>query len=208
VGFLYAGLGALAAAGWLILRYRALRKLARERNAAFEALAEALAVRHELTLELVRLASGYLVLEAPLLEAVALSRYYAMQARSVLARTKTETDLCWALARLMLAAEGHPELTSHPRFLEAVREVAAAEDQAAALRERYNAAAEALARALKGPSGAVLGRVAHVDGAQLFELDPTVARQAMMTLLTPRQPETPDRPLHPVPPLASVAFGV
>lgn len=205
-----AGVAAVTSAGALALRYRSVRRLARARDAAFDRLVAALDGRHVLTLHLVRICSGYLVLEAPVLEAVALARYYAMQARTVLARTKTETDLCWALGRLMLAAEGHPELASHPRLRTVVRQVAAAEDRAAAARAAYNAASEALAAAVRGPLGRVLGRLAGVEAPLPFELDPTVAREAMMALLTPRPaPGAPDAaaPRPVAPPLASVAFG-
>jgi hypothetical protein len=215
VAFSTAGLAALAClapAGWIALKARRVRVLARVRDVAFAALNETLQARHELTLELVRLCSGYLVLEAPLLEAVALSRYYAMQARSVLAHTKTETDLCWALARLLLAAEAHPELASHPRLRGVVRQVAEAEDRAAAARDAYNARAEALGRAIAGPVGHLLARPSDVEAAHTFELDPTVARESMMALLTPRpEPATPRPSPVPAPrratPLASVAFG-
>lgn len=207
-------LACLAPLGWIALKLRHARRLARERDTAFAALNTALQARHALALHLVRICGGYLVLESPLLEAVALSRYYAMQARSVLAHTKTETDLCWALARLLVAAEAHPELASHPRLRTVVRQVATAEDRAAAARDAYNARAEALGRAISGPLGNLVARPSDVEGAHLFELDPTVARESMMTLLTPRSaPPTPSptpraaSAPRPVAPLASVAFG-
>lgn len=205
-----APLACLAPAGWIVLKARRLRALARARDAAFAELTAPLHDRHALTLHLVRLCSGYLVLEAPLLEAVALSRYYAMQARTVLAHTKTETDLCWALARLLLAAEAHPELASHPRLRAVVRQVAESEDRAAAAREAYNARAKALGGAIAGPLGRLLARPSDLEGAHPFELDPTVAREAMMALLTPRPAPAAPYPApaaRPAAPLASVAFG-
>lgn len=203
-----AALAVLAPTGTIVLMMRRVRRLARERDAAFDALTSALHARHELTLHLVRICSGYLVLETPLLEAVALSRYYAMQARTVLAHTKTETDLCWALGRLLLAAEEHPELANHPRLRTVVRQVATAEDRAAAARVAYNVRAEALGRALAGALGRLLARPSDLEGAHPFELDPTVARESMMALLAPRSIPTPPAPgpRHAMP-LASVAFG-
>jgi hypothetical protein len=208
-----AALAVLSLGGTAALLALRLRRLARDRDAAFAALVRALDLRHELTLHLVRICSGYLVLETPLLEAVALSRYYAMQARTVLAHTKTETDLCWALARLLLAAEDHPELATHPRLRMVVRQVASAEDLAAGARNAYNARAEALGRAIAGPLGRLLARSSDAERAHLFELDPTVARESMMSLLSPRAmppvPSTPAPTREPrrVVPLASVAFG-
>jgi hypothetical protein len=211
-----AGLAAAAAAGWLVYRMRALRGRLRERQAAFRALTDALERRHTHTLELVRLASGYLVLEAPLLEAVALARYYAMQARTVLARTRTETDLSWALARLMLAAEARPELAGHPQFRGLARAVMQAEDEAAAARTAFNDRTAALARSCGGALGRWLCHLMHAGAREPFDLDPTVAREAMMTLLKPRP--TPDAVAaagsgtaapgpKPVRSVASVAFG-
>jgi hypothetical protein len=214
---LLVGIAAAGAAGWVFLRVRALRLKLQGREAAFCTLTHALERRHEHTLELVRLASGYLVLEAPLLEAVALSRYYAMQARTVLARTRTETDLSWALARLMLAAETHPELAGHPRFRALAEEVVRAEDEAAAARSAFNNRTAVLARTCTGPLSRFVCRLLHPGGWDQFDLDPTVAREAMMTLLQPRPapetatpegtaPPTPGR--LPVRSVASVAFGI
>lgn len=213
---LLAGLVVAAAAGWLLLTVRALRLRLKGREASFHDLTEALEHRHAHTLELVRLASGYLVLEAPLLEAVALARYYAMQARTVLARTRTETDLSWALARLMLAAEAHPELAGHPRFRTLAGEVVHDEDEAAVARTRFNERTAALARSCGGPFRRALCHALHEGPWDQFDLDPTVAREAMMTLLKPRPaPEgTPDGREAPAPgrvpvrSVASVAFGI
>jgi hypothetical protein len=211
-----AGVAAVAAAGWVIYVVRRLRLGLQGREAAFDALTDALARRHAHTLDLVRLASGYLVLEAPLLEAVALARYYAMQARTVLARTRTETDLSWALARLMLAADAHPELAGHPRFRSLAEAVIQAEDEAAAARTAFNDRTAAMARSCGGPLGRWLCHLMHSGAWDQFDLDPTVAREAMMTLLRPRPmpaaaaPEgggtAPGR--KPVRSVASVAFGI
>lgn len=214
---LLAGLVAAAAAGWLIFTVRALRLRLRGREAAFHALTDALARRHAHTLDLVRLASGYLLLEAPLLEAVALARYYAMQARTVLARTRTETDLSWALARLMLAAESHTELAGHPQFRALAAQVVQAEDEAAAARTAFNERTAALARSCTGPLARVVCHALHGAAWDHFDLDPTVAREAMMTLLKPRPapdaavPEGSGTPVPgpaPVRSVASVAFGI
>jgi len=213
-----AGLAAIcAAAGWLVYVVRHVRAGLRERESAFHALTDALARRHAHTLALVRLASGYLVMEAPLLEAVALARYYAMQSRTVLARTRTETDLSWALARLMLAAEGHPELACHPQFRGLAGAVMQAEDEAALARAAFNDRTTALARSCVGPLGHWLCHLMHAGAWDQFDLDPTVAREAMMTLLKPRP--TPGAAANdavgttapgskPVRSVASVAFGI
>lgn len=217
LGFLVAGLAVAVAAGWLTLRVRALRVKLRGREAAFHDLTNALERRHDHTLDLVRLASGYLVLEAPLLEAVALARYYAMQARTVLARTRTETDLSWALARLMLAAEARPELAGHPQFRALAGEVIRAEDEAAAARTAFNERTATLARTCTGPLSRLVCRLLHGGSWDQFDLDPTVAREAMMTLLQPRPapdaaaPDgagTPVSGTAPVRSVASVAFGI
>lgn len=211
-----AGVAAVAAAGWVIWSMvRRLRAGLQGREATFQALTDALARRHAHTLELVRLAGGYLVVETALLEAVALARYYAMQSRTVLARTRTETDLSWALARLMLAADAHPGLAGHPQFRSLARAVAQAEDEAAQARTAFNARTAALARSCGGPLGRRLGHLMHSGAWDPFDLDPTVAREAMMTLLKPRpmpvaaaaQGATGPGP-RPVRSVASVAFGI
>lgn len=206
------GIAAVTAAGWVLFKVRALRLRLRGREAAFHALTDALERRHAHTLDLVRLASGYLVLEAPLLEAVALARYYAMQSRTVLARTRTETDLSWALARLMVAAEGHPELAGHPQFRALAGEVVRDEDEAAAARAGFNERTADLAHACDGPVAHFLCHALHGGPWDHFDLDPTVAREAMMTLLQPRPaPEasgTTAAGSKPTRPVTSVAFGI
>jgi len=220
VEVIVAALGLTALAGWPAYRALSLHRGIRGRADAFEALTEALSERHAHTLDLVRLASGYLMVDGPLLETVALARYYAMQARTVLARTRTETDLSWALARLMLAAQSQKELSGHPRFKALARGVKAAEDRAAAARTVFNDRTAALARAAGSPLGRVLTRGMGAGPWDQFELDPTVAREAMMTLLKPR-PTPPPAPegapvavsgaaastAQSVPSVASVAFG-
>ncbi|MBI5137508.1 MAG: LemA family protein [Nitrospirae bacterium] len=185
---------------WRLTRVRA---IVRRRDQARERLYNTLRERQELTVLLVELCVGYLVMERPLVEAVALSRSSAMQARTVLARNKTETDLCWALARLLAAAEGHADLMHHPRFRWAATELAALEDNAARATLAYNAQVEALNQVLASPVGGVAARLLGARPGEAFELDPKLAREAMMTLMA-------SGPAHPAPrvPAGSMAFAV
>jgi hypothetical protein len=166
-------------------RLRRLLALVRRQDQALERLYDTLRERQELTVRLVELCVGYLVMERPLVEGVALSRSSAMQARTVLAHNKTETDLCWALARLLSAAEHHADLMRHPRFMQAVAELTVVEDNAARATITYNAQVAALARAMTAPLDGVVARLLGVRPGDLFELDPKLAREAMMTLMAP-----------------------
>lgn len=199
-----------ALATWGATNYMKLQRLQAAREHALADLATALHERQDLTLELVRLCADYLVPEKTLIEAVALSRSYAMQARTVLARTKTETDLCWALARLLLAAESHAELLAQPRFSELTTQLAESENHATQARNAYNRSVEELEDFLHGPSMRPVAHTLHMIAGQPFELDPKIAREAMMTMLAPRQnglgtePAQPSAPV--LPRIASVAF--
>ncbi|MFQ5507893.1 MAG: LemA family protein [Leptospirillia bacterium] len=190
---------------WFGLQYHRLRRLARLRDQAMDALAAAFRVRQDLTLDLVKLCGGYLVMDDGLLEAVALSRSYAMQARSVLARTKTETDLCWVLARLLVTVEKHPDLASHPSFSAVSDALVNSEIHAAYARTQYNAQVEAIDNAVHHTPAWLAGKVFGIQPGQVFDLDPRVAREAMMSMLTPG-PEL-NRPQIQARPTASVAFG-
>lgn len=196
---------AAALAAWAGTTHWRLAHIRRERDIALANLEAALHRRQDLTLDLMQLCDGH-PLEQPLLEAVALSRAYAMQARTVLAKTKTETDLCWALARLMLAAEADPQLARDDRFVTAVGAVIEAENLAAAAREAYNRHVMRMEAALSHPHVRLLARLLHISSGQMFELDPRVAREAMMSLLGPNA--SPSRHGSGVPPMTSVAFGI
>ncbi len=190
---------ALLMAVVLVLLWAAsLNRRVRRRDEAMEKLCRALRDRQELALELTALCTGAM-LDEPLVEAVALSRCHAMQARSVLAKTKCETDLCWALARLMSAAEAHDHLRDHARFAQTVEALSRAEDLAATATMIYNAEVEALDMALKGPISRTLATLFGIVPGQLFELDPKVARESMMALM--------GHPSRSVP-SGSVAFAV
>lgn len=201
-----------ALATWGATNYMKLQRLQAAREHALADLASALHERQDLTLDLVRFCGDYLVPEKTLIEAVALSRSYAMQARTVLARTKTETDLCWALARLLLAAENHPELLAQPRYADLTRRLAEAENRATQARNTYNHAVEELDAFLHGPSMRPLAHALHVIAGQPFELDPKIAREAMMTMLNPRQKKGADNGAEALAPalprVPSVAFEV
>ncbi|MDH5527033.1 MAG: LemA family protein [Nitrospirota bacterium] len=202
----------VAIATWGATNFMKLQRLQATRDHALANLAAALHERQDLTLELVRFCASYLVPEKTLIEAVALSRSYAMQARTVLARTKTETDLCWALARLLLAAENHPELLSQPRYSELLTGLGESENQATQARNEYNRAVEELEDFLHGPSMRPLAHTLHMIAGQPFELDPKIAREAMMTMLTPRRatgaPEGAELAQPMLPKVASVAFNL
>lgn len=185
-------MSALLMAVTLVLLWAvSLNRRVQRRDEAMERLCRALHDRQELALDLTGLCSGPSMLETPLVEAVALSRCHAMQARSVLAKTKCETDLCWALARLMSAAESHEQLREHARFAQTAEALARAEDLAATATMAYNAEVEALDAALKGPVSRTLATLFGIVPGQLFELDPKVARESMMALMGHRAHSVP-----------------
>lgn len=195
---------AVAAVCWLLYAYIKLHRLCIARDQAFSDLSDALHRRQDLTLDLVQLCSGYLVLESPLIEAVALSRSYAMQARTPLAKAKTETDLCWALARLILVTADHQDLAGHPRLGELIEALGVAENDAAAAKARYNREVARLQDAISHADAGLLATLFHIGAGSLFELDPKVAREAMMTMLAPAKDHLPNPNM--VKSLSSVAF--
>ena len=197
---------ALAAACPMILTLRKLHRLDRERNQALVSLAAVLRERQEVTLNLVSLCSGYLVMETRLIEAVVLSRYHAMQACSILARAKTETDLCWALARLTLAAEDHPSLAHHPDYRGGLEALKTVEREAVRATTAYNTCVERMDRELTRGVGSLAAPFSGVAPMAPFELDLALAREAMAMQLAP-ETESPWNAPVPAPlSTASVAF--
>ena len=187
----------------IVLRLNWIKAGCQRRDAHLESLYDALRERQELTLELVNSCSGRLPDEADLVEAVALSRCHAMQARTVLAKTKTETDLCWALARLLAAAEQDHELSGRQSFNDLLLALEAVENRAARATNAYNAEVAALKSAMHKPWTAAVARMAQLDAGFDFALDPRLAREAMMSLIDGHH----DAKMPWRGPVASVAFS-
>ncbi len=172
----------------------------RQGGREFERLCRALHDRQELVLEL--MTCGPPTLDESILEALVLARYQAMQARTVLARTKCETDLCWALARLIAVLESHADLSAESRLVAVTEELSRVENRAAAATVAYNRCVERLCVALENPLNRGIVTVLGMTVVPPFELDPKVARESMMVLMSRESLDA-----TPSMPVGSIAFA-
>lgn len=133
--------------------------------------------------QLVSIASLYIPWNHHLLEDVTRCRLDTFAAKTPHERMKAETELSWALARLMLKAEDHRHLTRHADFAAIFDQLQRTENQVARLRLVYNRNVTLLAEFLDGMEGKLVRLFHKVEEEEPFELDPLLARQAMMAAL-------------------------
>ncbi len=165
---------------WLIVQGVRTRAMARRRDALWRGISLALKERHSLAPRMAAIASLYIPWNDPLIDDIAVARRKTIAATSVTEQALTEAELSWALARLMLAAEQRTELTRHADFFATVAAIEQVEAQVARLRVDYNRVAIVLGERIRSGVARLLAAMMGVDQREPFELDPLLARQAMM----------------------------
>lgn len=153
---------------------------ARRRDRAWAEVERWLHERHGLAPRLASIASLYIPWNDPRVKAVGAARRAALQARDMVDRSGRETDLSLALGRLMVAMKECPELARHADMAAVRAELARAENGAAAARLAFNREAETLARELHRPLGRLVGYLRRLPGAEPFDVDPYLAREAVL----------------------------
>lgn len=102
-----------------------------------------LRLRHDLVPRLIELVSGYAEHEQTVLEAVAVRRNSALEARDPERVETAENSLAAGMGELLALAERHPGLKASGQFHATVDELSAIEDELQAAREIHNANARA-----------------------------------------------------------------
>ncbi len=165
---------------WGIAQVVRTRSLARRRDALWEAISTALRERQNLAPRMAAIASLYIPWNDPLVDDIAVARRKTIAAGSVTEQALTEAELSWALARLILAAEQRSELTRHADFYATIAAIEAVEAQVARLRSEYNRVAIVLGERVRNRAVRMLAALVGVEQREPFELDPLLARQAMI----------------------------
>ncbi len=155
-------------------------RLSRERDQAWEAVKRFLKERYRETPELTSVASLYIPWSDPLIADVKDGRRLAMAARTMTERVHAEAELSWALARLMVAVEGHPQLKRHADLAAILSRISETDGTLSRLQADYNRRAVVLEDALGHFWNKAAGSVTGIRASDPFDLDPQLARQAMM----------------------------
>jgi hypothetical protein len=180
--------GALAALGavWLAYAVAEVSAPARRRERARQAMDRCLRERHTLAPRVASIASLYVAWNDPLVQTVGAARREALRARGMVERSGREAELSLALGRLMAALEGRPELARHADLAAVITQLEAAENGAAAARLTFNRETEALEAAMRRPLGRLAARIRRLPLPETFDVDPYLAREAIMAQPVPR----------------------
>lgn len=195
------GMGAAAAAlagAWVVHALAGIRRQTRRREQARQEMERWLKERHALVPRVTSIASLYLAWNDPLVRTVGTARREALRARGMVERSGREAELSLALGRLMAALEGRPELVRHADMAALLANLERAENAAAAARLAFNRETEALERLLRRPVGRMARALRRRPLPDTFDVDPYLARAAMMSQLATRP-----RGALPFPPRAS-----
>ncbi|MFQ5507894.1 MAG: LemA family protein [Leptospirillia bacterium] len=166
-------------------------RYARSRDRLWEQIIHALKVRHSLAPKLVAIASLYIPWNDPLIKDVTTARLRAMSAVGVAHQAACEAELSWALARMMVAAEASDEIAHHADFATYAEELEEVENQVARLRIDYNRQTTLLSESFSHFWSGIAGRMGNTATSEPFDLDPLLARQAMMSTLVIHPPGGP-----------------
>ena len=125
---------------FLIVTYNGLVRLRNQRQNAWAQIDVQLKRRYDLIPNLMETVKGYMQHERETLEAVTNARNLAQQTASgdVGARSKAESELSGALARLLVVVENYPDLKANQNFLALQEELTSTENKIGFSRQYYN----------------------------------------------------------------------
>ena len=125
---------------FFVANYNGLVRLRNQRQNAWAQIDVQLKRRYDLIPNLMETVKGYMEHERETLEAVTNARNLAQQTASgdVGARSKAESELSGALARLLVVVENYPDLKANQNFLALQEELTSTENKIGFSRQYYN----------------------------------------------------------------------
>ena len=148
--------------------------LIRKRNRAKEAWSDIdvqLKRRYNLIPNLVNTVKGYATHERELFENVTKARTQAMQASSVVDKSKAENALAGTLKTLFAVSENYPQLKASVNFVELQRELRDTEDKIQASRRFYNTNVRDLAIKIESFPSNIIAGMFNFKKMELFEIE-------------------------------------
>jgi len=125
---------------FFVANYNGLVRFRNQRENAWAQIDVQLKRRYDLIPNLMETVKGYMQHERETLEAVTNARNLAQQTASgdVGARSKAESELSGALARLLVVVENYPDLKANQNFLALQEELTSTENKISFSRQYYN----------------------------------------------------------------------
>lgn len=127
--------------------------------------------RHDLILNLVESAKGYMVYEKDTLEKVTKARQVAANAVAVPDKIQAENSLTSVLRGFMAVAENYPNLKADQNVLRLQDELAKTENQISVARQGYNNQVNQLNVSVQSFPNAIVAAVGHFEKAPFFKLE-------------------------------------
>jgi LemA protein len=123
---------------WMIIIYNKFITFKNLMKEAWSGIDVFLKKRHDLVPNLVEAVKGYAAHEKQTFDEVTRIRAEAMQAKEQEVRMESEASLGKALGRLMVVAEGYPDLKANVNFLQLQQQLSELEEDLALSRRYYN----------------------------------------------------------------------
>jgi LemA protein len=176
--------------GWILLAipvalviyvigiYNALVRLRNGVKNAWSQIDVQLKRRHDLIPNLVETAKGYMKHERETFEEITKARSRAMDAGTVGAKSKAETDLSGALGRFMLVVENYPDLKANENFLAVHEELTSTENKIAFSRQGYNDQVYFFNNKIQMFPSNIIANTFNLTQEEFFELEEAEQREA------------------------------
>lgn len=145
--------------------------IVKENNAAKKAFATVdvyLKKRYDLVPNLVEIVKGHAAHEKEVFESIANARSKAVEAKDEDTSVKSDNELNNALKSLFMVAEQYPNLKTNASFLELQKKLNDLEDELAAARRTYNAAATEYNTTLETFPTNLVGKLMRKKQRELF----------------------------------------
>ena len=165
---------------FVIANYNGLVRLRNQRENAWAQIDVQLKRRYDLIPNLTETVKGYMTHERETLEAVTNARNLAQQTASgdVGARSKAESELSGALARLLLVVENYPDLKANQNFLALQEELTSTENKISFSRQYYNDAVLKLNNKIQMFPSNMVAAITGFKLGEFFELTVAEEREA------------------------------
>ncbi len=165
---------------FFIATYNSLIRLRNQVKNAWAQIDVQLKRRHDLIPNLVETVKGYMKHERETLEAVTKARNLAQQLASggVGDRSKAESELSGALARLLAVVENYPDLKANQNFLALQEELTSTENKISFSRQYYNDSVLRLNNKVQMFPSNIIASMTGFKQGELFEISVAEEREA------------------------------